>query len=127
MRQRLPGPERMSGKSRRRVKTCRFYIAKQGYVHKTRNSAYNFALLMQKKGGLLDFLHINCYNNVQKGRDIMRKFDRTNMKYNNPAGDLLTELEAADLTSNKVDSLASSGVVCTISVECGSIFTLACC
>ena len=53
----------------------------------------------------------------------MRKFDRTNMKYNNPAGDL----EAADLTSNKVDSLASSGVVCTISVECGSIFTLACC
>lgn len=39
----------------------------------------------------------------------MRKFDRTNMKYNNPAGDLLTELEAADLTSNKVDSLASSG------------------
>lgn len=56
----------------------------------------------------------------------MRKFDRTNMKYNNPAGDLLTELEAADLTSNKVDSLASSGVVCTISVECGSIFTLAC-
>ena len=39
--------------------------------------------------------------------DIMRKFDRTNMKYNNPAGDLLTELEAADLTSNKVDSLAS--------------------
>ena len=59
--------------------------------------------------------------------DIMRKFDRTNMKYNNPAGDLLTELEAADLTSNKVDSLASSGVVCTISVECGSIFTLACC
>ena len=52
----------------------------------------------------------------------MRKFDRTNMKYNNPAGDLLTELEAADLTSNKVDSLASSGVVCTISVECGSIF-----
>lgn len=41
----------------------------------------------------------------------MRKFDRTNMKYNNPAGDLLTELEAADLTSNKVDSLASSGVV----------------
>ena len=59
--------------------------------------------------------------------DIMRKFDRTNMKYNNPAGDLLTELEAADLTSNKVDSLASSGGVCTISVECGSIFTLACC
>ena len=59
--------------------------------------------------------------------DIMRKFDRTNMKYNNPAGDLLTELEAADLTSNKVDSLASSGVVCTISVECGSIITLACC
>lgn len=59
--------------------------------------------------------------------DIMRKFDRTNMKYNNPDGDLLTELEAADLTSNKVDSLASSGVVCTISVECGSIFTLACC
>ena len=59
--------------------------------------------------------------------DIMRKFDRTNMKYNNPAGGLLTELEAADLTSNKVDSLASSGVVCTISVECGSIFTLACC
>lgn len=59
--------------------------------------------------------------------DIMRKFDRTNMKYNNPAGNLLTELEAADLTSNKVDSLASSGVVCTISVECGSIFTLACC
>lgn len=59
--------------------------------------------------------------------DIMRKFDRTNMKYNNPAGDLLTELEAADLTSNKVDSLASSGVVCTISAECGSIFTLACC
>lgn len=57
----------------------------------------------------------------------MRKFDRTNMKYNNQAGDLLTELEAADLTSNKVDSLASSGVVCTISVECGSIFTLACC
>ena len=57
----------------------------------------------------------------------MRKFDRTNMKYNNPAGDLLTELEASDLTSNKVDSLASSGVVCTISVECGSIFTLACC
>ena len=57
----------------------------------------------------------------------MRKFDRTNMKYTNPAGDRLTELEAADLTSNKVDSLASSGVVCTISVECGSIFTLACC
>ncbi len=57
----------------------------------------------------------------------MRKFDRTNMKYNNPAGDLLTELEAADLTSNKVDSLGSSGVFCTISVECGSIFTLACC
>ena len=54
--------------------------------------------------------------------DIMRKFDRTNMKYNNPAGNLLTELEAADLTSNKVDSLGSSGVVCTISVECGSIF-----
>ncbi len=65
---------------------------------------------------------------LKKGMvDIMRKFDRTNMKYNNPAGDLLTELEAADLTSNKVDSLASSGVVCTISVECGSIFTLACC
>ena len=63
---------------------------------------------------------------LKKGMvDIMRKFDRTNMKYNNPAGDLLTELEAADLTSNKVDSLASSGVVCTISVECGSIFTLA--
>lgn len=41
----------------------------------------------------------------------MRKFDRTNMKYNNPAGNLLTELEAADLTSNKVDSLGSSGVV----------------
>ena len=57
----------------------------------------------------------------------MRKFDRTNMKYNNPAGVLLKDLEAADLTSNKVDSLASSGVVCTISVECGSIFTLACC
>ena len=55
---------------------------------------------------------------LKKGMvDIMRKFDRTNMKYNNPAGDLLTELEAADLTSNKVDSLASSGVVCTISVE----------
>ena len=65
---------------------------------------------------------------LKKGKvDIMRKFDRTNMKYNNPAGDLLTELEAADLTSNKVDSLASSGVVCTISVERGSIFTLACC
>ena len=65
---------------------------------------------------------------LKKGMvDIMRKFDRTNMKYNNPAGDLLTELEAADLTSNKVDSLASSGVVCTISVECRSIFTLACC
>ena len=65
---------------------------------------------------------------LKKGMvDIMRKFDRTNMKYNNPAGDLLTELEAADLTSNKVDSLASSGVVCTIYVECGSIFTLACC
>ena len=65
---------------------------------------------------------------LKKGMvDIMRKFDRTKMKYNNPAGDLLTELEAADLTSNKVDSLASSGVVCTISVECGSIFTLACC
>ncbi len=65
---------------------------------------------------------------LKKGMvDIMRKFDRTNMKYNNPAGDLLTELEAANLTSNKVDSLASSGVVCTISVECGSIFTLACC
>ena len=65
---------------------------------------------------------------LKKGMvDSMRKFDRTNMKYNNPAGDLLTELEAADLTSNKVDSLASSGVVCTISVECGSIFTLACC
>ena len=65
---------------------------------------------------------------LKKGMvDIMRKFDRTNMKYNNPAGDLLTELEAADLTINKVDSLASSGVVCTISVECGSIFTLACC
>ena len=65
---------------------------------------------------------------LKKGMvDIMRKFDRTNMKYNNPAGDLLTELEAADLTSNKVDSLASSGVVCTISVECGIIFTLACC
>ena len=65
---------------------------------------------------------------LKKGMvDIMRKFDRTNMKYNNPAGDLLTELEAADLTSNKVDSLASSGVVCTIAVECGSIFTLACC
>ena len=65
---------------------------------------------------------------LKKGMvDVMRKFDRTNMKYNNPAGDLLTELEAADLTSNKVDSLASSGVVCTISVECGSIFTLACC
>ena len=65
---------------------------------------------------------------LKKGMvDIMRKFDRTNMKYNNPAGNLLTELEAADLTSNKVDSLASSGVVCTISVECGSIFTLACC
>ena len=65
---------------------------------------------------------------LKKGMvDIMRKFDRTNMKYNNPAGDLLTELEAADLTSNKVDSLDSSGVVCTISVECGSIFTLACC
>ena len=65
---------------------------------------------------------------LKKGMvDIMRKFDRTNMKYNNPAGDLLTELEAADLTSNKVDSLASSGVVCTISVECGNIFTLACC
>ena len=65
---------------------------------------------------------------LKKGMvDIMRKFDRTNMKYNNLAGDLLTELEAADLTSNKVDSLASSGVVCTISVECGSIFTLACC
>ena len=65
---------------------------------------------------------------LKKGMvDIMRKFDRTNMKYNNPAGDLLTELEAEDLTSNKVDSLASSGVVCTISVECGSIFTLACC
>ena len=65
---------------------------------------------------------------LKKGMvDIMRKFDRTNIKYNNPAGDLLTELEAADLTSNKVDSLASSGVVCTISVECGSIFTLACC
>ena len=46
---------------------------------------------------------------LKKGMvDIMRKFDRTNMKYNNPAGDLLTELEAADLTSNKVDSLASS-------------------
>ena len=45
---------------------------------------------------------------LKKGMvDIMRKFDRTNMKYNNPAGDLLTELEAADLTSNKVDSLAS--------------------
>ena len=54
----------------------------------------------------------------------MRKFDRTNMKYNNPAWRSLTELEAADLTSNKVDSLASSGVVCTISVECGSILHL---
>ena len=43
---------------------------------------------------------------LKKGMvDIMRKFDRTNMKYNNPAGDLLTELEAADLTSNKVSSV----------------------
>lgn len=39
----------------------------------------------------------------------MRKFDRTNMKYNNPAGDLLTELEAADLTSNKVCKFCSNG------------------
>lgn len=65
---------------------------------------------------------------LEKGEvDIMSKFDRTNMKVNNPAGDLLTELETANLISDKVDSLASSGVVCTLSAECGGFFTLACC
>ena len=57
----------------------------------------------------------------------MSKFDRTNMKVNNPAGDLLVELESANLTRDKVDSLNSSGVVCTISAECGGIFTIVCC
>lgn len=57
----------------------------------------------------------------------MSKFDRTNMKVNNPAGDLLVELESANLTSDKVDSLNSSGAICTISAECGGIFTIVCC
>lgn len=65
---------------------------------------------------------------LKKGKvDTMNKFDRTNMKVNNPAGDILTELETANLTSDKVDSLASSGVICTLSAECGGFFTLACC
>lgn len=57
----------------------------------------------------------------------MSTFERTNMKLNNPAGNILTELEEANLTSTKIDSYSSSGVVCTLTAECGSIFTIACC